>query len=99
MCFDLTNRDSFTRLPNWIRTNTQQAPNVAVLRIVGLKADLTARTVTYEEGLEFAWKHDLSYYEISSLSDTSAHTFFNNYVTNAVLSVDIPLMGNPDIFR
>jgi len=100
ICFDLTNRRSFTNLFMWIQKASLSAPPEVILRstIVGLKADLPARAVTYEEGLEFARKFDLSYYEISSLSGTSAHTFFTNYVTSTVLSVEIPLMGNPSIF-
>eukprot|EP01119_Soliformovum_irregulare_P007583 TRINITY_DN2001_c0_g2_i2.p3 TRINITY_DN2001_c0_g2~~TRINITY_DN2001_c0_g2_i2.p3 ORF type:complete len:116 (-),score=31.88 TRINITY_DN2001_c0_g2_i2:241-588(-) len=60
--YDITNRDSFNRVPHWLQEMNQNAGPYSVVVLVGTKSDLhDKRQVTFEEGevriqLEFKLK-------------------------------------------
>lgn len=67
--FDLTKRNSFSNLENWINTLKEYLPfhEKAPIVIFGNKCDLSKlRTVSEEEAREFAERHNYSYFETSS---------------------------------
>lgn len=55
MVFDITNRDSFNSLPDWLNdARSLASPNIVIL-LVGNKKDLDAeREVTFLEASQFA---------------------------------------------
>ncbi|KNE65280.1 small GTP-binding protein domain [Allomyces macrogynus ATCC 38327] len=69
LVYDITNRDSFMALPNWLHdAQTLASPDIVIL-MVGHKSDLEAdRVVSIEEASAFARENGLIYLEASALS-------------------------------
>ena len=67
LVYDISNKDTFNHLPDWIRDLTNVNINEIIFVIVGNKIDLNAqRAVTLEEGQKFAEEHDFLFQEISA---------------------------------
>jgi small GTP-binding protein len=65
--FDLTNRESFTNLPQWITDLQSTARRDVVIVVLGNKADLVeSRDVTKFEAEEFAKRSNVGYFETSA---------------------------------
>ena len=67
--FDVTKRDSFTDLTNWIDTLKEilPYPDITPIVIFGNKCDLSEfRTVSEKEAREFAEKHNCQYFQTSA---------------------------------
>mmetsp|Transcript_26155 Transcript_26155/g.25769 ORF Transcript_26155/g.25769 Transcript_26155/m.25769 type:complete len:163 (+) Transcript_26155:44-532(+) len=75
--FDITDRNSFNAVSNWIREiNTNGAGNSIVV-IVGSKADLReSRQVSYDEAKDFTDQNHMSYIEVSSLDGHNVEEAF-----------------------
>lgn len=73
MVYDITRRDTFTHIENWLNEVKENGNPDMVIMLIGNKADLgeTKRRVTYEEGERFAKEHGLIFLE------TSAKTSYN----------------------
>jgi small GTP-binding protein len=72
LMYDITNRESFNNLANWIRIIQQTTDEEFVYLVVGNKMDLTAhRMVSDEEGALFASSISAGFFE------TSAKTFLH----------------------
>ena len=70
--YDITCRDSFFAIDEWMKEVQKNSPHHCVKMLVGNKCDLeTERKVTYEEGREMASKYDML------LVETSAKTNYN----------------------
>jgi len=101
ICFDITQRSSYDNIQNLINTARRDTEwnNKDILEhsvLLGLKTNLTPREVTNEEAIEFANKHKLSYYEVSTLSGNSASLFCYDYL-NSIIMRNISFK-NPAIF-
>jgi small GTP-binding protein len=69
LVYDVTERDSFTRLGVWVEDATQLSPATAVKVLVGNKTDLTdGRAVSTAEAQDFADQHGMTFFETSALS-------------------------------
>lgn len=67
--FDVTNRESFSKLATWVEEAEQLAPPTAVKVIIGNKTDLAdQRAVSTPEAQDFAQQHGLTLFETSALS-------------------------------
>ena len=67
LVYDISNKDTFNHLPDWIRDLTNVNINEIIFVIVANKIDLNAqRAVTLEEGQKFAEEHDFLFQEISA---------------------------------
>ena len=67
LVYDISNKDTFNHLPDWIRDLTNVNIKEVIFVIVGNKIDLNAqRAVTLEEGQKFAEEHDFLFQEISA---------------------------------
>jgi small GTP-binding protein len=68
--YDVTKRESFGKIGDWVDTAGQLAPPTAVKVLVGNKTDLASnnRAVSQAEAQDFAAQHDLSFFETSALS-------------------------------
>lgn len=86
ICFDLTDRQSFDKVDEWIRsvkTANAQADFYESLPIVllGMKRDLKAkRQVSFDEAMHFATKKHLLYFETSSKTGINIHSSYEALV-------------------
>lgn len=76
LVFDVTNRNSFHHLHEWIseaKANSHPEHDI-VLLLVGNKADLdTKREVSYDEAESFASQKNMNYIETSAKNGTNVH--------------------------
>lgn len=76
--YDISNRSSFDKVPNWIR-QIKEFSNLSELSIVllGNKNDLTdKRQVTTEEGIELAAKYNIIFSEVSAKTGDNIQSTF-----------------------
>ncbi|VAI91290.1 unnamed protein product [Triticum turgidum subsp. durum] len=67
LVYDITRRETFNHLANWLRDVRQFAKDNMTIMLVGNKCDLSQRrTVSYEEGRKFANEHGLIFVEASA---------------------------------
>ncbi|KAI9221680.1 P-loop containing nucleoside triphosphate hydrolase protein [Blastocladiella britannica] len=85
LVFDLTSRESFASLPNWLAdARTLASPDIYIL-CVGHKSDLAAdRVVSEEEATAFARENGLAYIEASALTGHNVDETFLR-VTRTIL--------------
>jgi Ras-related protein Rab-6A len=73
--FDVTSRDSFKNLKNWIQIFEDNRPEGAATIILGNKIDLPRR-VSQAEAKEQARKLGMSYFEVSARTAENLEKFF-----------------------
>ena len=67
LVYDISNRESFNHLSDWLKDLTNINFDEVILAIVANKIDLTGkREVTLEEGKKFAEEHNFVFQEISA---------------------------------
>ena len=67
LVYDISNRDSFSHLPDWLKDLTNVNFDDVIFAIVANKIDLSGkRDVTAEEGQKFADEHNFIFQEISA---------------------------------
>ena len=67
LVYDISNKDSFVNLSQWLKDLTNVNMDEVILCIVGNKIDLNdKRAVNAEEGKKFAEEHDFIFQEISA---------------------------------
>ncbi len=67
MVYDISKKESFKNISTWLDECKAQSPKTVFLVLVGNKVDLAERReVTYEEGAEFAKKHNMLFFECSA---------------------------------
>jgi Ras-related protein Rab-6A len=67
LVYDISNRDSFSHLPDWLKDLTNVNFDEVIFAIVANKIDLSGkRDVTAEEGQKFADEHNFIFQEISA---------------------------------
>lgn len=68
--YDVTNRDSFNNLDFWFDEVLSYADENVEIVLIGNKSDLVARReVTIEEGIDYARKRNIPFYETSALDN------------------------------
>jgi len=94
LVFDVTNRNSFTRIQDWmedIKRHSEEATPVILL--VGNKTDLTSsRVVTTEEAKELADSMKLQYLETSAKSGNGVQNAFVQ-LTKKILEIKYELVA------
>jgi len=69
LVYDITRRESFEHVANWLQEARNNADADLVMTLVGNKCDRSNdRQVTYEEGHSFAQRNGLSFVETSAVS-------------------------------
>ena len=87
--YDITNRDSFEHVQNWIEDVRNQSPKTVLIILVGNKIDLEdQRVVTYDEGNEFAMKNGLIFGETSAKSGVGIEEIFSKSVQEIVKNMN-----------
>ena len=77
LVYDITNRDSFNHLPDWLKDLTNINVDEVIFAIVANKIDLNSkREVTHEEGQKFADEHNFVFQEISAKTGTGFSDLF-----------------------
>lgn len=85
LVYDVTRRESFTHLTNWLNDASEYGNSDMTIMLVGNKADLeTRRTVSTEEGMKFAAEHNLLFLETSAKTGMNVDASFEN-TTRAIL--------------
>jgi len=75
--FDITNRNSFNNIRNWIYEINKHTENTSNI-LVGNKIDLNdVREITYKEAKEFADTYDLTYMEVSASDNINIDNIFD----------------------
>ena len=77
LVYDITNKDSFNHLPDWIKDLTNINFDEVIFAIVANKIDLNAkREVTPEEGQKYADEHNFVFQEISAKTGSGFSDLF-----------------------
>ena len=104
--YDLTNRNSFTKMNKWINDVKDNAPKNIVIMIVGNKSDLTDKKVDLGEELN-PFKQNYMYLEVSAKNGTNVSLAFEDLTfkiiekqkeiskEEPVMKDTIPLKKNP----
>ena len=87
--FDLTNRETFLSLNNWINhCRSVQNQNMDLI-LIGNKSDLNQeRAVSAGEAKIFASENDITYYEISAYNKNEINNIFDNAITDLFNKID-----------
>uniref|UniRef100_A0A096M1V6 small monomeric GTPase n=1 Tax=Poecilia formosa TaxID=48698 RepID=A0A096M1V6_POEFO len=81
LVYDVTRRDSFTKLENWLNElETYSTRNDIVKMLVGNKIDKDDREVDRNEGLKFARKHSMLFIEASAKTKDGVQCAFEELV-------------------
>lgn len=72
--YDITNKNAFIRIRDWITDFKQRCIDSPEMIIIGNKSDLESdREVSYEEGKNLAAEYDCSFFEISAKTGVMPH--------------------------
>jgi small GTP-binding protein len=83
LCFDLTNRHSFSKVSEWI-TSINDINFDACVLLVGTKCDLTKeRMIEKDEAHALASKYGIDYIETSSKKNIGINELFSNIAENS----------------
>ncbi len=87
--YDITNRDSFEHIVNWIQDIRDQSPKTVLIVLVGNKIDLEdKRVVSYDEGSEFAIKNGIIFEETSAKTGQGIEEIFTKSAKEIVKKMD-----------
>ena len=87
--YDITNRDSFEHILNWIQDIKDQSPKTVLIVLVGNKIDLEdKRVVSYDEGSEFAIKNGFIFEETSAKTGQGIEEIFTKSAKEIVKKMD-----------
>jgi Ras-related protein Rab-1A len=77
VCYDMTDVYSFNELDFWIEDATKHISEPILMAICGTKLDLEKkRTISYDDGKNYANYKNLPYFEISSKDNTGIELMF-----------------------
>ena len=79
--FDITNRDSFNNLLDWIKAFRNVSGDNTIVIVVGNKCDLSDRAVQVQEAKEWASVNDCSYVETSAKTGQGVKLLFDELVS------------------
>ena len=86
LVFDVTNRESFDNLSDWLADVRQYGVEGSPMVLVGNKADCANRQVSEDEAQAFAQKLGCQYFETSAKQNKSVDDAFNALVDSCVKS-------------
>ncbi len=79
LVYDISNRETFDHISNWIEDCISQSPKTVFMVLVGNKSDLEDnRQVTFEEGQEMAKNNNLIFFETSAKTGKNVDKIFED---------------------
>ena len=85
LLYDITDRNTYEDLNNWINYITLNTDSNSVVLLVGNKTDLAEqRAVSFEEGLEFAKSHDFLFIETSARDNYHVEEAFTTLISEII---------------
>ena len=94
LMYDITNRKTFDEMKKFLNDIKQNSKNNQCIILVGSKLDLEyERTITYQEGEEFAKKYNMKFIEISSKNCINVDETFNLLIED-LLEKQIQIQNN-----
>ena len=77
--FDVTNRDTFSKMHSWIQTIKAKNGENAISFLIGNKADLTeSREINYTEASDLSQHHNIPYIETSAKTSLNIDKVFTD---------------------
>ncbi len=87
--YDISSRDSFERLANWVQDARTLARADTTVILIGNKTDLKdKREVTFLEASRFAQEHDLLFLETSALTGDGVEEGFMRLAKTVLAKVE-----------
>lgn len=84
LTFDLTNRQSFYNIEEWMKKVKRDANRDVTFILVGNKSDnIEKRCISYEEANAFSKKYNIDYVETSALNSRNVYNLF--YIVSATI--------------
>eukprot|EP00656_Telonema_subtile_P043651 TRINITY_DN49995_c0_g1_i2.p2 TRINITY_DN49995_c0_g1~~TRINITY_DN49995_c0_g1_i2.p2 ORF type:complete len:147 (-),score=36.12 TRINITY_DN49995_c0_g1_i2:531-971(-) len=84
--YDITSRESFSQLREWIDALESHGDGTAPITIMGHKADLEdVREVTFEEGAHFAATIGAAFFESSAKTGQNVHVAMASVLRSALI--------------
>ena len=75
--YDITSRESFNDITNWIKDCKNYSPKTVLMALIGNKCDLEEnRLISTEEGQQLADKNEITFYETSAKEGTNIKEIF-----------------------
>ena len=88
LVFDLTSRESFNKLNEWIESLEENAPKDVSITILGNKSDMKKeRKIPNKEIEEFALRKQLKYYETSAKTNKNIEEAFLDIATRIKVKI------------
>lgn len=88
LLYDVSCRKSFNDLDKWVDDVKSMSNNINII-LVGHKSDLVyERVVSYEEGKEYAEKHNMLFIEASSIKNENVEDVFINIAKNILRKIE-----------
>ena len=79
LVYDISNRESFEHISNWIEDCLAQSPKTVFMVLVGNKSDLNEnRKVSFQEGQEMAKNNHLMFFETSAKTGENVDKIFED---------------------
>ena len=82
LVFNLTNRETFLNLPNWLN-EVKKNKNLAII-LFGNACEDIRRVITREEAENIAKKYNLSYFEVSAMKNINIKSGFKSLVNEII---------------
>ena len=86
--YDITEKDTFSHVEFWLSELKKEAPESILCVLIGNKNDMNdRREVSYEEGKNYAKKHNMMFYETSAKNKINIENIFREsveYINNNI---------------
>lgn len=97
--YDITDRESFEKLDQWIKTTKDIAPNDVVFTIVGNKLDMASiRKVSSTDGSSFSQTNNASFFEVSAQTGNNVDLLFED-LANKIISKQSEIKEEDKVVR
>ena len=91
--YDITNRQSFDDINNWLNDIKEKANKNTIILLVGNRCDLeNGRVVTFQEGKDFADNNGIKFIETSAKTNQNVDEAFE-------ILIDEVIKNNKDILK